>query len=412
MASTFAAATIPTATARVQPLLARLPPHLAAIGRGVCRRSYASGSMKQTALHDFHVKHGGKMVDFAGWSMPVQYSDLGVLASHEWTRTNASLFDVGHMLQTRWTGKDRTKFLESLVVADADGLPVGSSTLSLFTNKDGGIIDDTVINKQDENGFYIVSNAGCADKDLAHIRSHLAAFAGEVDVAVLDKSLVALQGPMAAGVVARLANEDLTGFKFMTGRHMKLGGIPVYISRCGYTGEDGFEVGNHEKAEELSTLLLKEEAVKMAGLAVRDSLRLEAGLCLYGHDIDDTTKPVEAGLTWTIGQRRRKEGGFLGADKILPQLQKGASIPKRRVGLIVSGAPARENAEIVALDGKPVGKVTSGSPSPVLKKNIAMAYVESGFHKQGTELQVMVRGKAQKAVVVKMPFVESKYYRG
>ncbi|KAJ1549402.1 hypothetical protein HK405_004104 [Cladochytrium tenue] len=409
MASVVTAA---AATTRVAPLLVKLPPRLASIGRGVCRRSFASGSGKQTALHDFHVKHGGKMVEFAGWSMPVQYSDLGVLASHEWTRTNASLFDVGHMLQTRWTGKDRTKFLESLVVADADGLPVGSSTLSLFTNKDGGIIDDTVINKQDENGFYIVSNAGCADKDLAHIRSHLAAFAGEVDVAVLDKSLVALQGPMAAGVVARLANEDLTGFKFMTGRHMKLGGIPVYISRCGYTGEDGFEVGNHEKAEELSTLLLKEEAVKMAGLAVRDSLRLEAGLCLYGHDIDDTTKPVEAGLTWTIGQRRRKEGGFLGADKILPQLQKGASIPKRRVGLIVSGAPARENAEIVALDGKPVGKVTSGSPSPVLKKNIAMAYVESGFHKQGTELQVMVRGKAQKTVVVKMPFVESKYYRG
>ncbi|KAI9355912.1 hypothetical protein DFJ73DRAFT_246813 [Zopfochytrium polystomum] len=377
----------------------------------------AAGAAEQkTALHAFHVKNGGKMVEFAGWSMPVQYDGLGVLASHEWTRSNASIFDVGHMLQTRWTGRDQTKFLESLVVADADGLEVGRSTLSLFTNASGGIIDDTVVNKQDENGFYVVSNAGCAEKDLAHIREQLEAFrrsGGQADVQVLDLSLIALQGPKAAATVSALSKKDVTDFKFMSGRHMELAGIPVYISRCGYTGEDGFEISvSHDKVERLCNALLEDSNVKLAGLAVRDSLRLEAGLCLYGHDIDDTTNPIEAGLTWTIGQRRRKEGGFLGSEKILPLLQKGAPIARRRVGLLVSGSPARENAEIVSPTGDVIGKVTSGCPSPTLKKNIAMAYVQSGFHKKGTELQVKVRGKVQKATVVGMPFVESRYYRG
>jgi aminomethyltransferase len=215
--------------------------------------------------------------------------------------------------------------LESLVVADAEELPVGSSTLSLFINEQGGIIDDTVINKQDDKGYYVVSNAGCAEKDLAHIRKQLAAFkakGGDVDVTVLDLSLVALQGPKAAGVVSKLSGSSLTDFKFMTGRHMSLSGIPVYISRCGYTGEDGFEVRymcsylslmvklfffvsqisvSHDKAVDLTDLLLSNSDVKLAGLAVRDSLRLEAGLCLYGHDLDENTTPVEGALTWTIG---------------------------------------------------------------------------------------------------------------
>nr|KAJ3421748.1 hypothetical protein HK105_002425 [Polyrhizophydium stewartii] len=390
-----------------------------AAARTLLLRSMASsapaGPLKRTSLYDFHVKNGGSMVEFAGWEMPVQYSNLGVLASHKWTREKASIFDVSHMLQTRWTGKDHVKFIESLVVGDIKGLSVGSSTLSVFTNENGGIIDDTVINKQDDSGLYVVSNAGCADKDLAHIRKHLADFqnkGGDVDVKVLDHvSLVALQGPSAAKVVAGLTSADLSKFGFMSGRHMTVAGIDVYISRCGYTGEDGFEISvPHKDAVKLTEALLAHSDVELAGLGARDSLRLEAGLCLYGHDLDENTTPVEGSLTWTIGQRRRTEGGFLGADKILPQIK--GPVTKRRIGLIVEGAPAREGAEVFDAAGNKVGVVTSGCPSPTLKKNIAMAYVQSGSHKANTELQVKVRNRMQKAVVTKMPFVPQNYFRG
>ncbi|KAJ3311852.1 hypothetical protein HDV04_003592 [Boothiomyces sp. JEL0838] len=377
------------------------------------RFSSAANLFKQTKLYDFHVKNGGKMVDFAGWDMPVSYSNLGALASHNWTRQKASVFDVSHMLQTKWTGKDHVKFLESLVVADLVNLPVGSSTLSVFTNENGGIIDDTVINKESEDAFYVVSNAGCADKDLAHIREQLAIFkknGGDVNVDVLDHvSLVAIQGPSAAKVVEGLAKTNLDKFAFMTAKKLDLAGIPCYVSRCGYTGEDGFEISvPHEKVVELTETLLNHPDVELAGLGARDSLRLEAGLCLYGHDLNEEITPVEGALTWTIGQRRRKEGGFLGAEKILPQIKGGGS--KRRIGLIVEGAPAREHTEIYA-DGKKIGEITSGCPSPTLKKNIAMGYVQNGFHKSGTELQVKVRNKMQKAVVTKMPFVPANYHR-
>ncbi|KAJ3039869.1 hypothetical protein HDV00_011651 [Rhizophlyctis rosea] len=355
------------------------------------------------------------MVEFAGWEMPVQYGNLGVLASHNWTREKASLFDVSHMLQTRWTGKDHLKFIETLVVGDIASLPIGSSTLSVFTNPSGGIIDDSVINKQDSDGLYVVSNAGCAEKDLAHIRQQVQEFrskGGDVDVKVLDHvSLVALQGPSAAKVVESITGKTLSDFTFMTSRKMEIKGIPVYISRCGYTGEDGFEISvPHEQVVRLSELLLDHPEVELAGLGARDSLRLEAGLCLYGHDMDDATTPVEAGLTWTIGQRRRAEGGFLGAEKILPQIKGG--VARRRVGLVVEGAPAREGAKILSVDGEELGTITSGCPSPVLKKNIAMGYVKSGFHKQGTDVQVEVRNRLQKAKITKMPFVPHRYYRG
>ncbi|KAI9208694.1 uncharacterized protein BJ171DRAFT_595803 [Polychytrium aggregatum] len=382
-------------------------------------RSFASAAssaeLKKTALYDFHVKNGGKMVEFAGWAMPVQYSSLGVLASHHWTRQNASIFDVSHMLQTRWTGKDAVKFIESLVVADVQGLPVSASTLSLFTNEKGGIIDDTVINRHGESSLYVVSNAGCADKDLAHIHAQLAKFqnqGGDVDVKVLDDvSLVALQGPKAASVVSSLTNKDLSNFAFMSGRQMDIKGIPVYISRLGYTGEDGFEISvPHSEAVALTEHLLASPHVELAGLGARDSLRLEAGLCLYGHDLDETVTPVEGALVWTIGQRRRAEGGFLGADIILPQIKGGVS--RRRIGLIVEGAPAREGAEILNSNQEVIGTITSGCPSPVLKKNVAMGYIKNGFHKSGTEVLVRVRGKVSKGVVTKMPFVPHNYYRG
>ncbi|RKO89919.1 hypothetical protein BDK51DRAFT_31693, partial [Blyttiomyces helicus] len=216
--------------------------------------------------------------------------------------------------------------------------------------------------------------------------------------------------PSAAKVVASLSGQDLSTFGFMTARKMDIKGIPVYISRCGYTGEDGFEISvPHEEVTRLSSLFLESPEVELAGLGARDSLRLEAGLCLYGHDLDDTVSPVEGVLAWTIGKRRRAEGGFLGADKILPQIKGG--VTRRRVGLFIEGAPAREGAEIYTKEEELVGKISSGCPSPVLKKNIAMGYVKTGSHKVGTELKVKVRNRMQDAVVTKMPFVPQRYFR-
>ncbi|KAF9907462.1 hypothetical protein EC991_010926 [Linnemannia zychae] len=384
--------------------------------RSTAQRAYSAAAtgeaLKKTVLHDYHVENGGKMVPFAGWSMPVQYSNLGVGASHNWTRNNASVFDVSHMLATRITGKDRVKFYESITVADIENLPVGSSTLSVFTNENGGIIDDTIICKH-QDSLYVVSNAGCADKDLAHIGAQLKAFqnkGGDVDLKIIDDhALIAIQGPKAAAVIEGLVGKSLQDFPFMDGRFMTIKGIECHVARSGYTGEDGFEISvPNSDAVEFTKLLISDPRVELAGLGARDSLRLEAGLCLYGNDLDETTTPVEAGLTWTIGKRRRAEGGFLGAEKIQEQLKNGVS--RRRIGLVVQGAPAREGAPIYA-NGELVGKVTSGCPSPSTKKNVAMGYVKNGVHKSGTELEVEVRGRKQKAVVTKMPFVPAGYHK-
>ncbi|KAH8554283.1 hypothetical protein BGW37DRAFT_421914, partial [Umbelopsis sp. PMI_123] len=370
-------------------------------------------SLKKTALHDFHLKHGGKMVPFAGYAMPVQYSSMGVLASHLHTREKASIFDVSHMLQTRLVGKDRAKFFETLVVADLHNLPVGSGTLSVFTNENGGIIDDTIIMQQADS-LYVVSNAACADKDLAHINKHLKAFqdkGGDVDLKIIDDhSLVAIQGPKAAAALESLIGEDLKDFAFMNGRFITIRGVHCHVARSGYTGEDGFELSiPTPDAVNITELLLSHPDVELAGLGARDSLRLEAGLCLYGHDLDETTTPVEGGLTWTIPKSRRETGGFLGAEHILPQIKGGVS--RRRVGLFVEGAPAREGAEILSPDGEVIGNVTSGVPSPNLKRNIAMGYVKTGFHKNGTALKVRVRNRVQDASITKMPFVPAKYHK-
>lgn len=383
------------------------------------QRFYAAAAgeekLKKTALYDFHVEQGGKMVPFAGYSMPVQYKNMGQLASHLHTREKASIFDVSHMLQTRVVGKDRKKFFETLVVADLHQLPVGQGTLSLFTNEQGGIIDDTIIMQQDDC-LYVVSNAACADSDLAHIRKHLADFqnkGGDVDLQVInDHSLVAIQGPSAAAALQELVGKDLNDFGFMHGKFMDLAGVPCHVARSGYTGEDGFELSiPTPEVVNLTKKLLANPDVEMAGLGARDSLRLEAGLCLYGNDIDATTTPIEGGLTWTIPKSRRETGGFLGADKILAQIKDKSLIKRRRVGLIVQGAPAREGAEILDKEGNVIGNITSGCPSPCLKKNIAIGYVKSGFQKKGTELSVKVRNRVQDAVITKMPFVEAKYHK-
>lgn len=307
------------------------------------------------------------MVPFCGWSMPVQYKD-GVLPSHLHTRQQASLFDVSHMLQFKVHGDDRVKFLESLVVADIGGLADNTGTLSLFTTDSGGIIDDLIINKTPEY-LYVVSNAGCADKDLKHLQDRLKAVSGDLDVALEvleDKALLALQGPKAAAVLQSGVQGDLSKMFFMRTDVMDVFGIKdVRVTRCGYTGEDGFELSvDQNRAVDLAKALLesKEAEVKPAGLGPRDSLRLEAGLCLYGNDIDENTTPVEAVLVWTIGKRRRAQADFPGAEAILRQIKEKAK--RKRVGLLSKGPPARGGATVLDADGNKVGQVTSGCPTP------------------------------------------------
>jgi len=353
------------------------------------------------------------MVEFAGWEMPIQYEGEGIVQSHLHTRAKAGLFDVSHMAQLRVTGKDRVKFLEGIAVAELAELPADHAKLSVYTNERGGIIDDTVISNRGDH-FYIVVNAGCADKDIAHYKKQIAAFKGDVKLEVLDRSLIALQGPSAEKVLSALVREDLSRMPFMTNLDAKVDTIrsptSCTITRCGYTGEDGFEIAvEHDLAEALARKLLQHADVHPAALGPRDTLRLEAGLCLYGHDLNEDITPIEASLNWLIGKRRRAEGGFLGADVILRQLKDGVS--KKRVGFEVQGPPAREGATIHDKDDKEIGTITSGTFSPTLKKSIAMGYVATGSSKVGTAVNVKVRGKSYAAAVAKMPFTPTNYKR-
>ncbi|KAI1481679.1 glycine cleavage system T protein [Daldinia eschscholtzii] len=412
-------------------------------------RSYASApaatgpeSLKKTALYDLHVEHGAKIVPFGGFYMPVQYSGLSVTASHHFTRSHASLFDVGHMVQHRFEGPGATAFLQRITPAGLESLGVNSSTLSaLLLPGTGGIVDDTIITKLGEDSFYVVTNAACRDKDLAYLSEQLGQWEKEGRPAVSHKvlegqGLIALQGPLSEQILEQVLADpkgtDLHGLFFGQSRSVTLKLLDgrevsdVLVSRGGYTGEDGFEISiPKEHTVAVTETLLKTagpEKLQLAGLGARDSLRLEAGMCLYGHDLSEDVTPVEGALGWIVGKERRSEtdvskGAFHGASVILSQLtpksKGGAGVERRRVGLIVEGAPAREGAEIQdASSGAKVGVVTSGCPSPTLGKNIAMGYVKDGLHKAGTELQVSIRGRPRKAVVTKMPFVPSKYWKG
>eukprot|EP00949_MAST-11_sp_MAST-11-sp1_P003809 g3809.t1 len=374
-------------------------------------RNFATG--KQTALFDFHKENKGKLVDFAGYQLPVQYEGLGVMKEHLWTRSSASIFDVSHMGQLKFTGKDRAAFLETVVVGDIAGLENGCGRLSLITTERGTIIDDTIITNMGDHIFMVV-NGACKEKDIAHIQSQMETFDGDVTLEHLDeRSLIAIQGPKAHEALQRHASDlDLAQMDFMEGTVTTVAGIEgCTLVRCGYTGEDGFEIGiPNEGAASLTAALAAENEVQLAGLGARDSLRLEAGLCLYGNDLDEDTTPNEAALLWTIAKHRRKEGGFLGADVVQSQL--GGKITRKRVGLVGMKAPARTGAEIFTADGSTkVGVVTSGTFSPTLKKPLAMGYVDKGHYKVGTELAIKVRGKLQAAEVAKMPFTPYGYYR-
>jgi aminomethyltransferase len=366
-------------------------------------------SLKRTPLYDLHRELGARLVPFAGYEMPVQYP-TGILAEHAQTRTAAGLFDVSHMGQVRLTakpGQNAAKAIEALVPGDITGLQPGQQRYTQLTNDDGGILDDLMITSTGDH-LLMVFNAACKEADLAHVQKHLAATC-EVEP-MFSRGLLALQGPQASQVLARLAPQ-VASMKFMTGAFFVIDGARCYITRSGYTGGDGFEISTPADATDaIARQLLGQPEVKPIGLGARDSLRLEAGLCLYGHDIDTTTTPIEAGLLWSIGKESRAQGGFPGAAVIQKQIAEGA--PRKRVGLLPEGkAIAREGAEI-AIGAKTVGKVTSGGFAPTLGRAIAMGYIERAHSANGTKVDLLVRGKPVPAEIVPMPFVKHAYYRG
>ncbi|RMD40807.1 hypothetical protein DV735_g4351, partial [Chaetothyriales sp. CBS 134920] len=420
--------------------------------------SPASSALKHTPLYDLHVSHNAKLVPFANFSMPLEYSDQSHVASHNWTRTHSSLFDVSHMVQHKLSGPLAQEFLMTITPSAIDTLPKHSSTLSCLLSSSGGIVDDTVITRLGRDSFYFVTNAGCRETDLAFLQSSLSQFLSSQSAPndsiiwhILEHhSLIALQGPLSASVLQPLiftesddasVDTDLSTLHFSQSRwlqlqlpesctpeHASLSTPSLLISRTGYTGEDGFEISippengsSASLATSIVKTLLSNPDCKLAGLAARDSLRLEAGMCLYGHDISTETTPPVASLGWVVGKSRRSnpEPAFNGSEIINAQLANPKTLPTRRVGFLVeSGPAAREGADILSVNedgsyGEPIGKVTSGLPSPTLDgQNIAMGYVKTGWHKKGTKVGIKVRTKVREGEVAKMPFVENKFYRG
>jgi aminomethyltransferase len=361
-----------------------------------------------TPLDALHRTLGARMVPFAGYAMPVQYQ-TGIIAEHLHTRTQAGLFDVSHMGQATLKGPDAIAALERLCPADLAGLHPGRQRYSLLTSESGGILDDFMVARIAEDELFLVVNAGCKDADFAHIAANLPS--GTTLTRHEDRALLALQGPTAAAVFARFAPTS-AALKFMQLADLDVAGVgAVRATRSGYTGEDGFEISvPADKADIFAQLLLAEPEVALIGLGARDSLRLEAGLPLYGHDINTTTSPIEAGLTFAISKRRKMAWDFAGGSAMRDLLDNGPI--RRRIGLKLEGrAPAREAAEIVTPSGEPVGIVTSGGFSPSLQQPIAMGYVATAHAADGTELALLVRGKALPATVVPMPFVPHRYAR-
>jgi aminomethyltransferase len=370
-------------------------------------------SLKHTPLYELHVALGAKMVPFAGYAMPVHYPP-GILKEHLHTRARAGLFDISHMGQAFLIGPDHATTaaaLEALVPADILHLEPGQQRYTQLLNAEGGIIDDLMVTKsaaaEDDGSLMLVVNAARKEVDYAHVAERLPD--GVSLQPAPERALLALQGPEAAGVLAKVS-DVAAGLHFMRAATGKVGEFDCHVSRSGYTGEDGFEISvAAAKAEKLARLLLAQEGVQPIGLGARDSLRLEAGLCLYGHDIDATTSPVEAGLAWSIQRRRRTEGGFPGLDRIQRELAEGPA--RRRVGIKPDGrAPAREGTEVLSLLGERIGVVTSGGFGPSVNGPVAMGYVAAAaYAKAGTPVNLMVRGKALGAGIVPLPFVLHRY---
>jgi aminomethyltransferase len=369
----------------------------------------------KTPLHALHVELGARMAPFAGYDMPIQYP-VGVLAEHLHTRKAAGLFDVSHMGQALIEGADHAavaRFLESLCPADFLNLAHGRQRYTLLLNENGGIVDDLMVTRPPgaDGALRLVVNAARKNVDFALIRER--APSGVRLTPLPQAALIALQGPLAASTLARLApGEGIETMPFMSARPARLEGFETFVSRSGYTGEDGYEISlAAAEAESFARLLLSQPDVAPIGLGARDSLRLEAGLCLYGHELDETVDPIEAALAWSIQKRRRVEGGFPGARRIQAALANGPS--RQRLGVRPDGrAPAREGAEIVSAEGAPVGVVTSGGFGPSVGAPVAMGYVAPAHAAVGTPIGLMVRGKPLSARIVALPFYPHAYYRG
>ncbi len=368
-------------------------------------------SLKTTPLDALHRELGAKMVPFAGYDMPVQYP-AGIIREHLHTREAAGLFDVSHMGQVVIEGAGSTAMLENLVPVDLAGLGEGRQTYALFTNAQGGVLDDLIITRWGAERFFLVVNAACKEQDIAHLRGHLS---GQSLTVLEDRALLALQGPAARPTLSALCPEagDLV---FMTGCFAAIDSVEAFITCSGYTGEDGFEISlPAERAEQVARLLLAQDAVEPIGLGARDSLRLEAGLCLYGHELSEDIDPVQAGLLWSISKARRPDGerpgGFPGADVIFERMRNKP--PLRRVGLAVDGKrPVREGQPVLDAAGERVGEVCSACYGASLGKPIAMAYIARELGEPGTALSVDVRGKPVPVTVTAMPFTPQRYFRG
>ena len=386
--------------------------------------SDSDSNLLKTPLYDLHVELGARMVPFAGYHMPVQYKD-GLMAEHHHTRRDAGLFDVSHMGQLRLVGSDAAAALESLIPVDVIDLPVGKQRYGLLLNDEGGIIDDLMFFNRDfahGGDIFMVVNGACKVGDIAHIQQRIGQRCQVIPSPEL--ALLALQGPQAVTALQRLA-PGVEKLVFMTGGHfsIRIGGadqqstVDCFLTRSGYTGEDGFEISvPASRADAVARALLEQPEVKPIGLGARNSLRLEAGLCLYGNDIDTHTTPVEAGLTWALQKVRRtggaRAGGFPGAERVLAQLGDPVLVARKRVGLVaLERIPVREHTELQNVHGERIGEVTSGLLGPTIDKPVAMGYVESGYAAMGTQVNAIVRGKPVPMQVSAMPFVPNRYIR-
>ena len=380
--------------------------------------------LRHTPLHALHLELGGRMVPFAGYSMPVQYP-AGLMAEHRHTRTAAGLFDISHMGQLRLVGPDAAAALESLIPQDVIGLAPGKQRYGLLLDDAGGILDDLMFFNEGNDSLFLIVNGACKAADIAPIQARIGQ---RCQVQPLpDYALLALQGPQAAAVLARLS-PGIEHFVFMTGGSVQIGDVPAFVTRSGYTGEDGFEISvAAADADRLARLLLAQPEVQPVGLGARNSLRLEAGLCLYGNDIDSTTTPVEASLNWAMQKVRRaggaRAGGFPGAEKILAQLAAATTgaaghtdhhtLKRKRVGLVaLERIPVRDGTVLQSFEGQDIGLVTSGLLGPTADRPIAMGYVALSYAEPGTRLQAIVRGKPVPMEVTAMPFVHTRYFRG
>ena len=370
-------------------------------------------ALLNTPLNALHLELGARMVPFAGYSMPVQYP-MGLMAEHIHTRSEAGLFDVSHMGQLRLVGTDAASAFESLMPVDVIDLPVGKQRYGLLLTDEGNIIDDLMFVNRGADIFVIV-NGACKVNDIAHIQGRIGAKCQVIPMP--ERALLALQGPKAVDVLSRMV-PGVEKLVFMTGASFDWQSADLFITRSGYTGEDGFEISVHnEQADLFARALLAQAEVKPIGLGARNSLRLEAGLCLYGNDIDTSTTPIEAGLNWAIQKVRRtggaRAGGFPGADIVLGQLDGSRSLTRKRVGLIAQErVPVREHVELQNTQGVKIGEVSSGLLGPSANVPVAMGYVDVASASLGTVVNAMVRGKAVPMTVSAMPFVPNRYYRG